>query len=473
MTDPQPPDARIPKIINATQQLIDEHYAIDVPVAPPDEIGRLGERLRELAQTLESRYHEVRRLSEITSHINAGLLLDDVLEGVYRDFREFIPYNRIGFALLENGGAVLRARWAKTDLPAVMLHKGYSAPMAGSSLAEIIRTRQPRILNDLEGYLAARPTSQSTRLIVAEGVRSSLTCPLIANDVPVGFIFFSSMYPNTYADAHVETFQRIAEQLSVMVEKGRLVSELAAQKAEIEAQNLRLRQLDEAKNAFLGMAAHDLRNPLNTIRLSSSVLANPEYVIPEPDRRAILVAMNAQVDYMLALLNDLLDVSHIESGKLDLQLQSVPLADFLSEAVERHARLAAPKGIAVELEPVSAGHVRADPLRLRQVLDNLISNAVKFSPPQKRVSVSALATTATWRIAVADQGPGLTTRDRQRLFQDFARLSARPTGDEKSTGLGLAIARRVVEAHGGQIGVDSEPGRGATFWFTLPAATED
>ena len=473
MTDPQPPDARIPKIISATQQLIDEHYAIDVPVAPPDEIGRLGERLRELAQTLESRYHEVRRLSEITSHINAGLLLDDVLEGVYRDFREFIPYNRIGFALLENDGAVLRARWAKTDLPAVMLHKGYSAPMAGSSLAEIIRTRQPRILNDLEGYLAAKPTSQSTRLIVAEGVRSSLTCPLIANDVPVGFIFFSSVYPNTYADAHVETFQRIAEQLSVMVEKGRLVSELAGQKAEIEAQNLRLRQFDEAKNAFLGMAAHDLRNPLNTIRLSSSVLANPDYEIPEPDRRAILVAMNAQVDYMLALLNDLLDVSHIESGKLDLRLQAVPLADFLREAVERHARLAVPKGIVVELELVSPGHVRADPLRLRQVLDNLISNAVKFSPPQKRVSVSALATTATWRIAVADQGPGLTAQDRQRLFQDFARLSARPTGDEKSTGLGLAIARRVVEAHGGRIGVDSEPGRGATFWFTLPAATED
>ena len=254
-------DERIPKIIAATQQLIDEDYAVDVSISPPDEIGRLGVAMRELAQALESRYSEIRRLSEVTSQINAGLLLDDVLEGVYRDFQDFIPYNRIGFALLEDKGAVLRARWAKTDLPTVRLQKGYSAPMAGSSLADVIATRQPRIINDLVAYSASKPSSQSTRLIIAEGIQSSLTCPLIANGVPVGFIFFSSARPNIYANAHVETFQQIAEQLSVMVEKGRLVSELAEQKAAIEERNEELRRLADAKNSFLGMAAHDLRNP--------------------------------------------------------------------------------------------------------------------------------------------------------------------------------------------------------------------
>jgi signal transduction histidine kinase len=112
----------------------------------------------------------------------------------------------------------------------------------------------------------------------------------------------------------------------------------------------------------------------------------------------------------------------------------------------------------------------ADPLRLRQVMDNLISNAVKFSPPGSVVRVRASRQDAAWRIEVQDQGPGITPKDRQRLFQDFARLSAAPTGGEKSVGLGLAITRRVVKAHGGQIGVDSEPGRGATFWFTAPTA---
>jgi signal transduction histidine kinase len=107
-------------------------------------------------------------------------------------------------------------------------------------------------------------------------------------------------------------------------------------------------------------------------------------------------------------------------------------------------------------------------LRLRQVVDNLISNAVKYSPPGSQVWVRAERTSDGWRIHVKDQGPGITPQDRQRLFQDFARLSAKPTGGEKSTGLGLAITHRVVAAHGGQIGVDSEPGLGADFWFTLP-----
>jgi signal transduction histidine kinase len=470
MSDSSSPagDERLPKIIHAARQLIDEQYAVDVPVTPPDEIGRLGGVVRELAQALETRYVEVRRLATITAHINAGLLLDDVLDGVYRDFREFIPYDRIGFALLEDGGAVLRARWARTELPGVKLHRGYAAPMAGSSLEQIIATGRPRILNDLAAYLEAKPVSQSTRLIVQEGLRSSLTCPLIANGVPVGFMFFSSVHTGAYAHAHVETFQRIAEQLSVMVDKGRLVSELAAQKAEIEQQYARLRQLDNARNAFLGMAAHDLRNPLNTIRLSTALLAHPNFAPAEADRISILKEIGAQVDYMLALLNDLLDVTSIEAGRLQLAPQAVALDSFLEATVIRHAQLAAPKGIKVVLAPVPAGAVQADPLRLRQVLDNLISNAVKFSPSSSAVHVSAQPVKDGWRLAVADQGPGLTAEDRQRLFQDFARLSARPTGGEKSTGLGLAITRRMVQAHGGQIGVDSEPGQGATFWITLP-----
>jgi signal transduction histidine kinase len=171
---------------------------------------------------------------------------------------------------------------------------------------------------------------------------------------------------------------------------------------------------------------------------------------------------------MLALLNDLLEVTQIESGKLSLNLEPVHLRGFLDEAVQQQAMLAAPKGTRVLLQAVPEGTVVVDPLRLRQVVDNLISNAVKFSPPGSTVRVSAERILAGWQVNVQDEGPGITEQDRNRLFQDFARLSAKATGGEKSTGLGLAISRRVVEAHGGQIGVNSEPGHGATFWFMLP-----
>ncbi|MFN8529127.1 MAG: GAF domain-containing sensor histidine kinase [Anaerolineae bacterium] len=438
-------------------------------VFPADEIARIGVAIQELTRSLEQRYHEMQRVMQITANVNAGLYLDEILESVYRDFKSIIPYDRIGFSLIEEEGKSVRSRWAKASYNSVHLNQGYAAPLAGSSLELILRSGQPRIINDLESYARKRPASQQTRLMLEEGIRSSLTCPLIANGSPVGFLFFSSRQPNTYIDIHVETFLQIAGQLSVMVEKGRLVAELAAQKAELETKNAELRRLNELKNTFLGMAAHDLRNPLSTIQIAMQILLDSRYELAPEERNEILGDVERQSRYMLDLLNDMLDVSHIESGKLTLNPAAIEIGPFLQELVQRHHRLAESKGSSVQLEFVSDGAALGDPMRLRQILDNLISNAVKYSPSGSTTRVRAERKDGRWLLEVQDQGPGLSEVDQQRLFQDFARLSARPTGGEKSTGLGLAITRRMVEAHGGQIGVRSTLGQGATFWFTLPA----
>ena len=468
MAEPSDHDQRIAQYIQATEQLKQGQFDLEVPTSPADDVGRLGQALYELAQVLERRYREVQKIEKITAQINAGVLLDDILEIVYRDFRELIPYNRIGLSLIEEDGQTVRARWAKTDQANPAITGGYAAPLAGSSLEEIILTGQPRILNDLEDYLRYKPQSASTRAIVDEGLRSSLTCPLIANGVPIGFIFFSSVSAHTYSEAHIHTFQRVAEQLSIIVEKGRLISEIAAQKTAIEAQNEELRHLHELKDRFLGMAAHDLRTPMTVIKLAVELMLDDSLPLSEDERQPFLKSVQRQSDHILALLNDLLDVTEIESGRLSLNRQPLDLADFLQDAVVWHHKLAVSKGTQISLEAVPAGSAYADALRLRQVVDNLISNAVKYSPPGSQVRVCAERIPAGWRIHVKDQGPGIELKDRPRLFQDFARLSAMPTGGEKSTGLGLAITRRVVAAHGGQIGVDSEPGHGADFWFTLP-----
>ncbi|MEO8391581.1 MAG: GAF domain-containing sensor histidine kinase [Chloroflexota bacterium] len=461
-------DKRIPEYIAAAAQLKQGQYQIEVSLSPSDEISTLGEALRDLAQTLEVRYQETQQVGVITAQINAGLMLDEILEAVYHEFRAFIPYNRIGFSLIENNGQTVRACWAKTDQPAAQLKVGYSAPLQGSSLETIIRTGQPRILNDLEQYLQEKPGSESSQLILAEGIRSSLTCPLIVNGVPVGFMFFSSVSPNTYAEVHVEIFQRIASQLSVIVEKGRLVSELAIQKQAIERQNDELHHLNELKNAFLGMAAHDLRNPLSNIMMALDLLLESDGKLSEEIRQSLLEDSAGQTDYMLRLLNDLLDVSHIESGKFTINAVETEVEPFLRNTVRWHQQLAQAKSIQVQLTLDAEGVFWVDPTRLRQVLDNLISNAVKFSPPGSSVYVRVLKSESEWRLEVQDQGPGLTDEDKQRLFQHFARLSAHPTAGEKSTGLGLAITRQIVEAHGGAIGVESTPGQGATFWVSLP-----
>lgn len=441
---------------------------LEIASSAGEDVGRAREALLALARALESRYRELHRLDRIALHINEGLLLDDILDSVYEDFRSVIPYSRIGCSLLEQDGKVVTSRWARSDLPLVYLPRGYSALLEGSSLADILKTGRPRILNDLEEYLRHKPQSASTRLVVAEGIRSSLTCPLVANGVPVGFIFFSSCERNAYQDVHGEVYQRIASQLSVIVEKGRMVSELAAQKAAIERQNEELRSLSELKSKQLGMAAHDLRNPIGTIQMAASLLLEEYDHLSDAEHRKVLTDVLGQTRHMLAVLNDLLDVSEIESGTVRLAVEPVEVGAFLSEAVERHARIAVAKRTAVLFGGAPAGTVCADPQRLRQIVDNLISNAVKYSPPSSTVRVHAERGAGLWRVSVEDEGPGITEADRQRLFQHFARLSAQPTGGEKSTGLGLAITRRAVRAHGGEIHVRSEPGRGATFVVSLP-----
>ena len=431
-------------------------------------MGRLGASLLSLAHSLEKRHREIESIAGLTAHINEGLLLDEVLEIVYADFRDLIPYDRIGLALLEQDATVLRAQWAKSEYGELKLGKGFAAPLAGSSLELIIRTGRPRILNDLVAYLEAKPESTSTRLVVEEGIRSSLTCPLTANGVPVGFLFFSSRKPNTYATLHAETFERLAGQLSVIVEKARLITEIANRQAEVEVRNEELVHLNQVKNRFLGMAAHDLRNPISAIRMVVDLLECPDAGLSEDESRSLLRDIATQADEMLALLHQLLDVSRIESGSLELSLEAVDTATLIGEAVRRHNLLATPKGTRLLLERNDVLLALADASRLRQVLDNLMSNAVKYSPPGSSVRVESSESGGVWRVAVFDEGPGVSEQDRARLFQDFVRLSARPTGGESSTGLGLAIARRIVEAHGGAIGISSNAPCGSVFWFEIP-----
>ncbi|MBI3755144.1 MAG: hypothetical protein HY265_03160 [Deltaproteobacteria bacterium] len=173
-------DKLIPEYQTAIRSMREGKLIQLVPVELGDEIGKLGHELNELAIELERKFDEAIKIREISEEITAGMFLDDVLNRAFDSFHSVIPYNRMGCALLNDEKREAVAYWAKTDTPNISLKVGHTAAMAGSSLQQIIETGQPRILNDLEAYLAEYPTSASTKLIVEEGMRSSLTCPLIA-----------------------------------------------------------------------------------------------------------------------------------------------------------------------------------------------------------------------------------------------------------------------------------------------------
>ena len=241
---------------------------------------------------------------------------------------------------------------------------------------------------------------------------------------------------------------------------------LAEANVELRERAAELRQLNELKNKFLGIAAHDLRNPLTAIRGMSEMIMLLE--LKEEKKKDLVNTINQASDHMLFLLNDLLDVSTIESGAFALKLEPGNLAEVVESRIRLMGVNAEPKNIRLTTEIRGVPEVAFDRERMIQVIDNLLSNAVKFSPPDTTVHVTMGVADGSVRFSVRDQGPGIPAAELDKLFLAFEKLSVRPTGGEKSTGLGLAIVKRIVDAHSGEVLVESEVGAGSTFTVSLP-----
>ncbi|MDY0039207.1 MAG: PAS domain-containing sensor histidine kinase [Desulforhabdus sp.] len=237
---------------------------------------------------------------------------------------------------------------------------------------------------------------------------------------------------------------------------------------QLEEQKIRLEELNQLKNKFLGMAAHDLRSPLTAIRGFSEILLDKESGPLNEWQREGLQMIHDAGEHMLTLINDLLDVSVIESGKLELLLKPASLDKLVADRVHLNAIAAHVKNTRLHLDCRWRGKANVDYRKLAQVVDNLLSNAVKYSPPNSDILIRLEKTNGEARISVKDQGPGIAPEEKKKLFREFQKLSAQPTGGETSTGLGLSISKRIIEAHKGAIDVESEPGAGSTFFFTLP-----
>jgi len=230
----------------------------------------------------------------------------------------------------------------------------------------------------------------------------------------------------------------------------------------------KLTELNQLKNKFLGIAAHDLRNPLTSIRGFSELLLDEPETLTD-DQREMIGIIHQASENMLSLVNDLLDVSVIESGRLDLQVQKHSLKQLIEERCKMIAITAGKKNITIRTALADTGESDFDRNRMSQVIDNIIGNAIKFSPLGSIITIRLEKIVRGNEIRISDQGPGMSDEDKSKLFSDFQRLSAQPTGGEKSTGLGLAIVKKVVQAHKGEITVESTVGQGTTFIVILPS----
>ncbi|TAN31450.1 response regulator [bacterium] len=226
---------------------------------------------------------------------------------------------------------------------------------------------------------------------------------------------------------------------------------------------------NEAKSQFLANMSHELRTPLNAILgFAELMIDDAEGRFTAAQQRVFLQNIHRSGRHLLGLITDILDLSKIEAGRMDLQLESVKVEAAVAEVISTAQPLADQKRIALQVEAGSAGELVADPAKVRQMLLNLVSNGIKFTPEGGSVAIRTQRTTNTVEISVADTGIGIAEADQARIFQEFQQLHAGAGNRTPGTGLGLAITRRLARLHGGDVQLASEPGRGSTFTLSLP-----
>jgi signal transduction histidine kinase len=234
-------------------------------------------------------------------------------------------------------------------------------------------------------------------------------------------------------------------------------------------QRVRLRELNQAQNRFIGIAAHDLRNPISIIQMYAMYLLQDKESGLKTHQVRFLNIIRDSSRFMLRLVEDLLDISKIHSGNIRLNMEKGDYLALLRDNVGVNRILASRKKIRIRLKAdEDLPGLTFDKEKMTQVLNNLLTNAINYSKPGSVVEMAAKARGDDIVTCVKDQGPGIRQEDMHKVFNEFHKGHGNGTAGEKSTGLGLAIAKRIVESHGGRIGVKSEPGKGSEFFFSLP-----
>jgi len=413
-------------------------------------------RTRELAQSVQ----ELQALGEVSQAVNSTLDLETVLATIVAKAVQLSGTEGGAIYVFDELEQLFRLRATygfSEDLVAAVQDQHIGA---SDAIRRVTQDRQPQEIADIRD----EPPSPLREIAMRAGYRARLTVPLVSADKVVGALVIRRKQPGNFPKGTIHLLQTFAAQSVLAIQNAHLFRE-------IEDKSRQLQLASEHKSQFLASMSHELRTPLNAvIGLTEMMVTNAarfgtEKAL-EPLRR-----VNAAGTHLLSLINEILDLSKIEAGKLELNPEPVNLARLIDEVIGTAGQLAEKNKnrLVVEAQE-NVGVLTADPMRLQQILLNLLSNACKFTKEgEVALRVRKVADGRDWvELAVADSGIGMTAEQQAKLFQDFTQADSLTARRYGGTGLGLAITRKLARMMGGDVTVTSEPGKGSVFTVRLP-----
>jgi len=460
--------------------------AISILSAGPDAFSDLES---DALETLATQVSIALENAHLYDQAQRRLLEQTIVHQIGQDLTAILDYHELSVAMVQHMNRALSTSGClvglyESEQAAVRVTAEYHAPGhhdAGDSptvgaylpletyvaVAHAIATRQP--VTVYRSQLDFLPEAQA--LLRQADSYSRLVVPMIVGERVLGVVDWTDDNPDRlFSPDDIQLARTLVAQATIAVENALLFQEL-------ETRAIELAEVHRLRSQFLATISHELRTPMNSIIGFSETLIEGLYGELTDSQASRLQRIQLNGYSLLTLIEDLLDLSKIDAGRMKLHVEAVNLADILAVALPSHEDAAADKGLALSCEcPPDLPRVRADPDRVQQVINNLLSNAIKFT---HQGSVSAVAHRVQRRgrpfvaISVTDTGIGIRASDQAYIFDEFRQVDGGSTRAYGGTGLGLAISRKLVEMMGGEIGVESEPGKGSTFIFVLPVAVDE
>ncbi len=392
-------------------------------------------------------------LLRITDAFSSGWKVSEILDSLYDELQVILPFDRLEYSTIDETGYVLRTEWFRATYDSKLIPVGYSYKRSARVATEP-KYRVTAIDNDMPSYARKRPADHPVSLLVAEGIRSSLSCPLVVDDETKGFLFFNTRRFNGYTEHHANLIQLIAGHIASVLESARLNDQLTAR-------NEQLQEMEQSRLEFIASISHELRTPLTAVVGFASEMADRIADFSEEELKQFAGVIAAQSNEVAGIVEDLLVITRAEAGHLTVTPCPVNLGAELKRVRASLPGDRPEQRITLGLSDVVAW---ADPLRVRQIARNLLSNAARYGGNDVRVTTSASGYDVV--VVVSDNGPGIPEEDQDMVFQAYGRshLSESKPG---SIGLGLTVSRYLAEAMEGSLEYARVDGM-SRFTLTLP-----